>query len=153
MFSYLVSHFFNHSLGLISLDALEEALYWIFRFWTSWPGSIALYGAFLTHFLLALYALWARRSLRLSRTEIVQYSLGFLVPLMLADHVVGTRVSDAFYKSNFGYYRSLLTVYFHDDTPRGVVQAVVLVVAWVHGCIGLRFWLRLKPWYERAQRF
>ncbi|MDB5409240.1 MAG: adenylate/guanylate cyclase [Rhodospirillales bacterium] len=153
MFSYLVSHFFNHSLGLISLDAMEAALYWIFRFWTSWPGSIALYGAFLTHFLLALYALWARRSLRLSRTEIVQYALGFLVPLMLADHVVGTRVSDAFYKSNFGYYRSLLTVYFHEDTPRGVVQAVVLVVAWVHGCIGLRFWLRLKPWYERAQPF
>jgi adenylate cyclase len=153
MFSYLVSHFLNHSLGLISLDAMEEALYWIFRFWTSWPGSIALYGAFLTHFLLALYALWARRTLRLTRTETLQYALGFLVPLMLAEHVVGTRVSDAFFKSNFGYYRSLLTVYFHDDPRRGVLQAVVLVVAWVHGCIGLRFWLRLKPWYDRAQPF
>jgi adenylate cyclase len=153
MFSYLVSHFFNHSLGLVSLDAMEGALYWIFRFWTSWPGSIALYGAFLTHFLLALYALWARRSLHLTRTEIVQYALGFLVPLMLAEHVVGTRVSDTFYKSDFGYYRSLLTVYFHDDKGKGVLQGVVLVVAWVHGCIGLRFWLRLKPWYERAQPF
>jgi adenylate cyclase len=153
MFSYLVSHFFNHSLGLVSLGAMEDALYWIFRFWTSWPGSIALYGAFLTHFLLALYALWARRSLRLSRTETVQYALGFLVPLLLVEHVVGTRVSDAFYKSNFGYYRSLLTVYFHDDGAKGVMQGVVLVVAWLHGCIGLRFWLRLKPWYERAQPF
>jgi adenylate cyclase len=153
MFSYLVSHFFNHSLGLVSLGAMDDALYWIFRFWTSWPASIALYGAFLTHFLLALYALWARRTLRLSRTETVQYVLGFLVPLMLAEHVVGTRVSDTFYRSDFGYYRSLLTVYFHDDPVRGVLQAVVLVVAWVHGCVGLRFWLRLKPWYGPAQPF
>jgi adenylate cyclase len=27
----------------------------------------------------------------------------------------------------------------------------VLVIAWVHAMIGLRFWLRLKPWYERWQ--
>src|SRR5690606_26577849 len=26
-----------------------------------------------------------------------------------------------------------------------------LVVAWIHGCIGLWFWLRLKPVYRRVQ--
>ena len=28
----------------------------------------------------------------------------------------------------------------------------MLVIAWVHAMIGLRFWLRLKPWYERWRR-
>jgi adenylate cyclase len=34
-----------------------------------------------------------------------------------------------------------------------VLQGSVLVIAWVHACIGLRFWLRLKPWYEAAQPY
>jgi adenylate cyclase len=27
---------------------------------------------------------------------------------------------------------------------------VALVVAWVHGCLGLYFWLRFRPWFPRA---
>src|SRR4030095_13512225 len=29
----------------------------------------------------------------------------------------------------------------------GLRQSLVVVVAWVHVCIGLHFWLRLKRWY------
>mgnify|MGYP007031054494 CR=1 FL=1 len=29
----------------------------------------------------------------------------------------------------------------------------VLVVAWVHGCIGLYFWLRMRPFFKRAAPF
>ena len=29
----------------------------------------------------------------------------------------------------------------------------VLVIAWVHGCIGLYFWLRMKPFFKRAAPF
>ena len=32
----------------------------------------------------------------------------------------------------------------------GAVQAAALVVAWTHGCLGLYFWLRLKPFFRRA---
>jgi adenylate cyclase len=32
----------------------------------------------------------------------------------------------------------------------GVRQAIVLVLAWLHGCIGMHFWLRLQPWYGRV---
>ncbi|MBV9521826.1 MAG: adenylate/guanylate cyclase domain-containing protein [Alphaproteobacteria bacterium] len=153
LFSYLVTHFVNHSLGLVSLEAMDDTLYWIFRFWTSWPASTALYGAFLAHFALALYALWQRQTLRLGFAEAVQYTLGFLIPVILAEHVTTTRIADTFFGADFGYYRSLLTVYFHDSPTRGVLQGAVLVIAWVHACIGLRFWLRLKPWYETAQPY
>jgi adenylate cyclase len=153
LFCYICTHFFNHSLGLISLDVMERVLDVLYRFWATWPMTIALYGALLTHFVLALHALWQRQTLRLRPVEATQYALGFLIPLILVEHVMATRVSDAFYGAEFGYYRSLLTVYFHGDPTRGVLQGTVLVIAWVHACIGLRFWLRSKIWYQTAQPY
>jgi adenylate cyclase len=153
MFAFVVSHFLNHALGLVSLEVAEDAMWYLYRVYTSYLGSTALYGAFLAHFLLALYALWQRQTLRLSGPEAVQYTLGFLIPLLLTEHVMVTRVSDTFLGGDFGYYRSILTVYFHEDPSQGVLQGTVLLVAWVHACIGLRFWLRLKPWYEAAQPY
>src|SRR5262249_2739726 len=32
-------------------------------------------------------------------------------------------------------------------------MSAVLVVAWVHGCIGLHFWLRMKAFYKRLAPF
>jgi adenylate cyclase len=52
---------------------------------------------------------------------------------------------------DYGYYSALLYNYFVADPWAGLLQLAVLVVAWVHAVIGLRFWLRLKPWYERWQ--
>jgi adenylate cyclase len=153
LFSYLVGHYVNHSLGLVSLEAMERVKHLLYVFWTSPPTTVALYGALLVHFLLALYALWQRQTLRLGTTEAVRYALGFLIPLLLAEHVLATRVSDNFFGSDFGYYRTLLMVYFHDDPVKGVLQGVALAVAWVHACIGLRFWLCLKPWYDAAQPY
>jgi adenylate cyclase len=37
------------------------------------------------------------------------------------------------------------------DPLRGGLQLTVLVIAWIHAVIGLRFWLGVKPWYERWQ--
>jgi adenylate cyclase len=153
MFGFVVSHFLNHALGLVSLDVAEDAMWYLYRVYTSRLGSALLYGAFLAHFLLALYALWQRQTLRLSAPEAVQYALGFLIPLLLTEHVLMTRVGDTFFGGDFGYYGSLLAVYFLDAPWKGVLQGTVLVVAWVHACIGLRFWLRLKPWYEAAQPY
>src|SRR5262245_20785590 len=153
LFVYVCAHFFNHALGLVSLDVMEEVKHYIYVFLTDTLVTCALYGAFLVHFGLALYALWERQTLRMPSVEVVRYALGFLIPLLLAQHVLVTRVSDNWLGSDFGYYRSLLAVYFHTDPVNGVLQGVVLVVAWVHACIGLRFWLRLKPWYEAAQPY
>ena len=82
MFGFVVSHFLNHALGLVSLDVAEDAMWYLYRVYTSRLGSALLYGAFLAHFLLALYALWQRQTLRLSAPEAVQYALGFLIPLL-----------------------------------------------------------------------
>src|SRR4029077_6405037 len=60
-------------------------------------------------------------------------------------------VADTFYGADYGYYSTLLYVYSVTNPLRGAAQLIVLVIAWVHAMIGLRFWLRVKPWYERWQ--
>ena len=72
MFTYLISHFTNHMLGLVSLDAMEAALRGFFSFWSYPLVSWALYGAFTVHFSLALWALWQRRTLRMPVVMVVQ---------------------------------------------------------------------------------
>jgi adenylate cyclase len=144
-------HLANHAVGLISLKAMEDVLWYIFRIWTNRPAQLLLYSSFLVHYTLALYALWQRRTLRLRLSELSQIVLGFGIPLLLVRHAVATRISDSFFHTDVGYYAYLLWVYFVRSPDHGFVQMLVLVVAWGHAMIGLHFWLRVRPWYPRLQ--
>ena len=33
----------------------------------------------------------------------------------------------------------------------GALQAILLLIVWIHGCLGIHFWLRLKPFYPRVK--
>jgi len=57
MLAYVTMHLLNHAVGLISLNAMEEVLWYIFRIWTNLPAQLLLYGSFLVHYALALYVL------------------------------------------------------------------------------------------------
>jgi adenylate cyclase len=150
MLAYVISHFVNHALGLVSVRVMDDTLWYIYRFWTYPLASLALYGAFALHYGLALRALWLRRSLRMPPAEAAQLVLGFCIPFLLAEHVISTRVGDTFFEADYGYYSTVLLTLF-GSPPRGVLQLTVLIIAWLHAMIGLRFWLRLKPWYPRWQ--
>ena len=151
MLAYVTTHFVNHSLGLVSVQSMDVALTFIYQYWASPLGTFLLYGAFAIHYSLALWALWLRRSLKMPAAEATQLVLGFSIPFLLTEHVLQTRVADTFYGAHYGYYATLLYTFFVADPLRGGLQFTVLVIAWVHAMIGLRFWLRLKPWYERWQ--
>jgi adenylate cyclase len=151
MFLYVTTHFVNHSLGLVSLELMDRALQRIYKVWASDLGTLALYGAFSIHYCLALWALWLRRSLKMPLAEALQLVLGFCIPFILTAHVLHTRVADTYFGADFGYYSSLLYNYYVVDPLAGLLQLTVLVIAWGHAVIGLRFWLRLKPWYDRWQ--
>jgi adenylate cyclase len=151
MLTYIAMHLGNHALGLVSIDAMG----WVLRrivmpFWALPPMTAALYGAFLVHYALALWALWRRQTLRLSISEFLQLLLGFLIPILVARHVVHTRASDAFLGTDAGYYRYVLWVYFVDSPAHGYTQLATLVVAWTHAMFGLHYWLRVRPWYARC---
>src|SRR5258707_11075514 len=96
MLAYVTMHLLNHAAGLISLQAMEDVLWYVFRIWSNRPAQALLYGSFLVHYTLALWALWQRPSLRLRTSELTQIVLGFAIPILLARHVVGTRIADNF---------------------------------------------------------
>lgn len=147
LFFYVVTHLLNHSLGLVSLRVLEEGRHWFDFLWRNPAGQAVLYGSLFAHFLLALWSLYRRRALKLSRWEWVQWTLGALIVPLGVVHVVGTRVAHALYDVAPGYpwvLGSLITV----GWPGILRQFSLPLVVWTHGCIGLHFALRLKPWYR-----
>ncbi|MGH7187174.1 MAG: adenylate/guanylate cyclase domain-containing protein, partial [Pseudomonadota bacterium] len=152
LFAYLLSHFLNHALGLISLDAMELGRRPFLGLWRNPIGTIALYGALLIHMGLALWSLYRRRSLRMPAWEAAQLLLGLMIPPLLAIHIIGTRIAAEFFGAEDNYAYTLLAIWVFDPIG-GLQQAIVLVVAWLHGCIGLHFWLRLKPWYAGTLPF
>lgn len=151
LFSFVLTHFLNHATGLISLEAAEDTRHWFLWFWRHPVTTTALYSALAIHFLLALWAVYQRRRLmRIPPAEALQLLLGLAIVPLLAPHVLGTRASSALFHVNDSYTYVLLALW-HFSPMDGVRQALALVVAWIHGCIGLWFWLRLKPWYQLWQ--
>ena len=150
MLVYVTMHLLNHATGLISLAVMEEVLWYVSRIWSSYPGQTLLYGSFLVHHGLSLWALWGRRSLRLRTSEFGQIFLGFAIPMLLARHVVGTRIATDFFEADTVHYTVLLRTYFVNAPSHGYWQMVALVVAWTHAMLGLHFWLRIRPWYARV---
>jgi adenylate cyclase len=148
LLTYLVLHFLNHALGLVSLDAMEAGRRWFLALWRNPVGTLALYGAITVHGVLALWLLYQRRSLRMPAWEVAQYGLGLLLPALLASHVVGTRVAWWQAGTDDRYARVLMVLWV--ITPeRGAWQMIALTVAWAHACIGVHYWLRFRPWYPR----
>ncbi len=148
LFFYVGTHLLNLALGLGSLDALDVGRDVFIAFWRSWIGIVLLYGALLTHLSLVLYALYQRRSLRLKPLEYTQILLGLAIPFLLVEHALGTRALELLYdvKDNYIYVVLVLWVF---SPEIGILQNIMLVVAWVHGCVGLHYWLKLKPWFPR----
>ncbi len=147
LFFYVVTHLLNHALGLISLRVLEAGRTWFVFIWHNPLGQTVLYGALLVHFCLALWSLYQRRTLRLSRWEWTQWILGVLIVPLGAIHVVGTRVAHELYNVDPGYPWVLGSLLVSNWT--GIVRQFSLpLVVWLHACIGLHFAWRLRPWYR-----
>jgi len=149
LFTYLLTHFTNHALGLISLDTMATGRVWFLALWRNPLGSTALYGALLTHWLLGLWLIYRRRTLRMPAWEATQIVLGLAVPPLLTSHVVATRLAYTMFGTDDPYTRLLLWFWVLNPWA-GFLQSMLLLIAWTHGCIGLHFWLRLRPWYRRS---
>ena len=148
LFFYLLTHFANHALGIISLEAMEHGRRPFLGLWRNPIGTIALYGSLVIHLGLAFWSIYRRRSLRMPAWEAAQLIVGLLIPPLLAIHIIGTRLVHVIYGTDDTYTYELLVIWVFQPAS-GLQQAAVLAVAWLHGCIGLHFWLRLKSWYAQ----
>ncbi|MEM9278206.1 MAG: adenylate/guanylate cyclase domain-containing protein [Pseudomonadota bacterium] len=150
LFIFVLGHFFNHMLGIVSLRAMDEAWYYTIEPWRTLPGTILIVSALLVHASLAVWGLYVRRSLRMKSWEVAQLILGFLIPLLLAAHVTSTRGGYEAFGLETGYgfqFYSQWVAY----PIYGAINFTALFVVWLHSCIGWHFWLRLKPWYAKYQ--
>ncbi len=150
LFAYVTLHFANHALGNISVEAMESGLIIQKAIWQSPPGAAILYLSLFTHMSLGFWALYARRRFRWTRLEATQLALGLSIPFLLADHFTGTRVALSQFGLEKGYPQELLKFWVNSPFS-GALQAILLMIVWVHGCLGLHFWLRLKPYYPRVK--
>ena len=152
LFAYLVSHFLNHALGNISMDALATGVYYHAGFWQFLPVAVLFYTAALVHTGLGIWALYERRQFRWKAIEPLQLVLGLSIPALVITHLAGVRLGQTL----FGHeklYPQVLFAYWIVWPLKMWLMYAVMIIAWVHGCIGLYFWLRMKAFYQRAAPF
>lgn len=152
LFVFAATHLINHALGVISLDALEIGREWFLLLWRNVIGGTVLYVALLAHMLLALWAIYQRRSFRLRPVEWVQLLFGLCIPALLIGHALNTRLAYELFGQDDSYHLEL-AIFFILKPELIYQQMLLLLVVWVHGCIGLHQWLRLKPSYRHVQWF
>lgn len=147
LLTYAVFHFINLGLGLISPEAMEtmqEARHLITR---NPLGGLILITALLVHPGLALWRLARRRSLRMPLSEAFQTLLGVLIPLQLLRHITHTTVANGAFSVNDDYPYIIVLMW---NAPAVWWQSALLLAVWIHGCMGLHFWLRLTSWWHRT---
>jgi adenylate cyclase len=152
LFAYLISHFLNHALGNISMEALADGVYFHVAFWQFLPVAIVFYTACLVHTGLGVWALYERRQFRWKAIEPLQLVLGLSIPALVITHIVGVRIGHTL----FGHeklYPQVFFAYWIVWPFKAWLMLAVMTIAWVHGCIGLYFWLRMKAFYKRAAPF
>lgn len=142
--AYAASHLGNHAVGLWSLADAEAVRLYFTGFWRSWPGTVLLAGSALVHVALALAKLFAGKTWRLAWWQWLQIALGLLIPVLLAEHVLGTRIAHELYgyQDNYAFVVAV-------NWPGRVPDMIWLIGAvWLHGCIGVHYWGRLYPFYR-----
>ncbi len=144
LFAFAGTHFVNHALGLVSLDAALAVDAWRLVVIRSLPGTVILVAAVAVHVVLAAWRVVRRRTFRLPVREWLQIALGFAIPILLLPHIINTRLADS-----LGLHRTYTTEVGRIWMTAFLDQSVLLLIVWVHGCIGLHYWLRSSSWYDR----
>jgi adenylate cyclase len=152
LFTYLVSHFLNHALGNISLDALAGGVYYHTLFWRFLPVAIVFYTAALVHAGLGIWALYERRQFRWRAIEPLQLVLGLSIPALIIAHIAGVRLGHTLFGQS-KFYPQVLYGYWVMWPYRMWLMFAVMNIAWIHGSIGLYFWLRMKAFFKPAAPF
>ncbi len=152
LFAYLVSHFLNHALGNISMGALATGVYYHTLFWQFPPIGMVFYAAALVHTGLGIWALYERRQFRWKAIEPLQLVLGLSVPALIITHLAGVRLGQALFGHEKLYPQVFFAFWVVWPSKKWLLLAVLLI-SWIHGCIGLYFWLRMKAFFKRAAPF
>jgi adenylate cyclase len=145
LFAFAATHFLNTALGVVSIQTMLYVEQFRTAITRSTLGTVVLSLALATHILLALAKLVGRSTLRMPAWELVQIITGLTIPLLLFPHIIGTHVAYV----RFGIEDNYTSVLGRLWPEKAWTQSVLLLLVWMHGCIGLHYWLRLSRAYRR----
>ncbi|MXN65248.1 2Fe-2S iron-sulfur cluster binding domain-containing protein [Stappia sp. GBMRC 2046] len=145
--AFVLLHFLNHALGNISFGAMQAGQDFRYMIWHSTAGTGLLYGALAIHAGLALWKTARRGTLIMPKWEALQLFLGLSIPFLLIRHIMNTRGAEVAF-ATYVDYRHVLSGLWPDNA---LLQSVLLLIVWIHGMIGLHYWLRLYDWYRSWQ--
>lgn len=145
LLTFAAFHFFNHALGLVSVEAMQQFQDWRHGVTRSDPGGLVLLLAIITHPTMALIKLARRSTLKMPLWEAIQIGLGISIPLYMLQHLAQTRIAFQFFgvEDDYNY---ILGGLWPDHAWQ---QSILLLIVWLHGCMGLHYWLRLSGTYRK----
>ncbi|HEY1983215.1 MAG TPA: adenylate/guanylate cyclase domain-containing protein [Xanthobacteraceae bacterium] len=146
MLTFVVCHLTAHSFLLVSFEDAETVLKILMYPWVTLAGTALLIAAFLVHYSNALWSIYTRRSLHLSRWEWTQLILGLCIPLVLTFHVAATHVAKVVLDVDT-FYTTVFIAQWIIFPWLGAVQVLAVILVWAHACVGIHYWLRTKRWY------
>jgi adenylate cyclase len=146
MLVFVISHLTAHWFLLISVEDAETVLAALMWPWHTVLGTAVLVAAFVVHYSNALWSIYIRRSLRITGWELAQVALGLCIPFLLMLHVVGTGIADRVLGVDIHYVNVFIGQWLHRPW-HAPLQMIALITVWIHACIGIHYWLRVKRWY------
>lgn len=150
LFLYAAMHLLNQAFGIRSIEAMEMASRVLFQPWQSLPGRVLLYGGLAIHAALGLRALYRRRHLRLPAVDAMQLVFGLAIPAVLFAHAGAIAYLKGVYGARIDFDKTVYALWVTSPEVGLPRQFLLIVVVWIHGCIGVRAWLRGKSWYPRS---
>ncbi|GLR49654.1 adenylate/guanylate cyclase domain-containing protein [Shinella yambaruensis] len=150
LFLYATMHLLNQAFGIRSIEAMEMASRVLFQPWQSLPGRVLLYGGLAVHAALGLRALYRRRHLRLPAVDAVQLAFGLAIPAVLFAHAGAIAYLKGVYGARIDFDKTVYALWVASPEVGLPRQFLLIIVVWIHGCIGVRAWLRGKSWYPRS---
>ncbi len=149
LFLYATMHLLNQAFGIRSVEAMDMASLVLFDPWQSVPGRVLLYGSMSIHAALGLRALYRRRHLRLPPVDAVQLILGLAIPAVLFAHAGSIAYLKSVYGARVGFDKIIYALWVANPQIGLPRQLLLILAVWIHGCLGVRAWLRTKQWYAR----
>ena len=153
LMAFVTGHMANLMLGMHSLAAMESWRPWLMGPWRSAAGQALLVCSALVHLALGVYAIAARRSLAMSRTDWVQLFLGLATPPLLLNHAIVMHMAGEVTPNFDSTYGQMLAVYWSFSPGYAFQQLGVVMAVWIHAAVGLYSWLVLKPVWKRIGGF
>ena len=153
LMAFVTGHMANLMLGMHSLAAMESWRPWLMGPWRSAAGQGLLVCSALVHLALGVYAIAARRSLAMSRTDWVQLFLGLATPPLLLNHAIVMHMAGEVTPNFDSTYGQMLAVYWSFSPGYAFQQLGVVMAVWIHAAVGLYSWLVLKPVWKRIGGF